>query len=67
MSRRADNCGVVLDDKVEIGSDTICFLTAKRREWLAGRFLNCNWDMPEFLSREKEIVEGDKLKMRMTW
>jgi len=59
--------GVVLDDKVEIGSDTTCFLTAKRREWLAGRFLNCNWDMPEFLSKEKEIVEGDKLVFRMAF
>ena len=57
--------GIVLDDKLEIASDTICFLTAKRREWLAGRFIACNWDMPEFLSKEKEVVEGNKLVFRM--
>ncbi|PMD17143.1 NAD(P)-binding protein [Hyaloscypha hepaticicola] len=57
----------VFTDTLEIGADTLCFLTAEKRDWLAGRYVNCPWDMPEFLSREKEIVEGDKLKMRMTW
>jgi NAD(P)-dependent dehydrogenase (short-subunit alcohol dehydrogenase family) len=54
-----------LSDDVEIASDTMCFLTQTRRDWLAGRYISCNWDMPELLSREKEIVDGDKLKMRM--
>jgi len=58
---------VVLTDQIEIASDTMCFLTQTRREWLAGRFISCPWDMPEFLGKEKEIVEGDKLKMRMVW
>jgi hypothetical protein len=43
----------------------MCFLTQKRREWLAGRYISCTWDMPEFLSKEKEIVDEDKLRMRM--
>lgn len=54
-------------DTLEIAADTMCFLTAEKRDWLAGRYVSCPWDMPEFLSKEKEIVEGDKLKMRMTW
>jgi hypothetical protein len=58
---------VVFTDTLELGADTMCFLTAEKRDWLAGRYVNCPWDMPEFLSREEEIVEGDKLKMRMTW
>ncbi|KAG0646658.1 Citrinin synthesis mpl6 [Hyphodiscus hymeniophilus] len=57
----------VFTDKIEIASDTMCFLTQERREWLAGRFVSCPWDMTEFLSREKEIVEADMLKMRMVW
>jgi len=57
----------ILSDTLEIASDTMCFLTQTRREWLAGRYIACNWDMPELLSREKEIVDGDKLKMRMTF
>ncbi len=56
-----------LTDTVEIASDTMCFLTAKRLEWLAGRYISCTWDMAEFLSREKEIIEGDKLRFRMTF
>lgn len=52
-------------DTPQIASDTMVFLTAERREWLAGRYIDCCWDMEEFLSKEKEIVEGDKLKMRM--
>ncbi|KAF2670066.1 NAD-P-binding protein [Microthyrium microscopicum] len=57
----------LLTDTLEIASDTMCFLTQTRREWLAGRYVSCTWDMEEFLSREQEIVEGDKLKMRMTF
>ena len=54
-------------DTVELAADSMVFLTQVRREWLAGRYVSCPWDMPEFLSREKEVVEGDKLKMRMVW
>ncbi|KAN0091728.1 NAD(P)-binding protein [Hyaloscypha variabilis] len=57
----------VFTDTLEIASDTMVFLTAEKRDWLAGRYVSCPWDMPEFLSREKEIVDGDKLKMRMVW
>ncbi|KAH7054324.1 hypothetical protein B0J12DRAFT_718162 [Macrophomina phaseolina] len=51
--------------KPELAGDTIVFLAHKRREWLAGRYISCKWDMPEFLERETEIVEGDKLKVRL--
>lgn len=45
----------------------MCYLTAQKRDWLAGRYVDCTWDMEEFLAKEKEIVEGDKLKMRMVF
>jgi hypothetical protein len=54
-----------LTDKPEIAADTIVFLTSEKRDWLAGRYISCTWDMPELLSRQDEIVKGDKLKMRM--
>jgi hypothetical protein len=54
-----------LTDKPEVAADTMCFLTAKRRDWLAGRYISCTWDMPELLSREEEIVKEDKLLYRM--
>lgn len=53
-----------LCDKEELPSDSIVYLTSKRPTWLAGRFINTNWDMPELLAKEKEIVEGDLLKFK---
>ena len=41
------------------------FLTRERRVWLAGRYVHLNWDLPDLLAREEEIVAGDKLKMKM--
>jgi NAD(P)-dependent dehydrogenase (short-subunit alcohol dehydrogenase family) len=54
-----------LPDRPDIAGDTIVWLAAERREWLGGRYVSCPWDMEELKSREKEIVEGDKLKLRM--
>lgn len=78
----------VLNDKPEMAGDTIAFLTRERRDWLAGRYVSCEfscclslkmpsslrtdssdhagtWDMEEFLSKKDDIVNGDKLKIRM--
>ncbi|OKL59689.1 hypothetical protein UA08_05021 [Talaromyces atroroseus] len=52
-------------DKPELTGDTIVFLTQERREWLAGRYLSCTWDMQELLEREDEITKGDKFKVRL--
>ncbi|OQU98232.1 hypothetical protein CLAIMM_04048 [Cladophialophora immunda] len=56
---------VNLIDTPQLMADTVVYLTQKRREWLRGRYLSCNWDMPELLAMQGEIVEKDKLKMRM--
>ncbi|KIX08898.1 uncharacterized protein Z518_03555 [Rhinocladiella mackenziei CBS 650.93] len=56
---------VNLIDTPELMSDTVVFLTQKRREWLRGRYLSSNWDMQELLAMQDEIVEKDMLKMRM--
>ncbi|KAK2834890.1 hypothetical protein FQN49_006816 [Arthroderma sp. PD_2] len=52
-------------DKGELAGDTIAWLTAERRDWLAGRYISCNWDMTELLSRRDEIVEKDLLKLKL--
>lgn len=54
-----------LPHKPEIAGDTITWLCSERREWLAGRYVSCPWDMEELLSKRDEIVKGDKLKMRL--
>jgi NAD(P)-dependent dehydrogenase (short-subunit alcohol dehydrogenase family) len=54
-----------LIDTPELMADTVVYLTQKRREWLRGRYLSCNWDMQELFAKKEEIVERDLLKMRM--
>jgi NAD(P)-dependent dehydrogenase (short-subunit alcohol dehydrogenase family) len=54
-------------DRPEVAGDTIVWLGAERREWLAGRYVSCTWDMEELVKKKDEIVEEDKLKMRMAF
>ena len=48
-----------------MAADTIAFLTAERRNWLAGRYISCNWDMEELLAQKDKIVLKDLLKFRL--
>ncbi|KAL4777189.1 hypothetical protein BDW60DRAFT_221130 [Aspergillus nidulans var. acristatus] len=62
--------GMVRDafpDHPDIAGDTIAWLAAERREWLGGRYVSCPWDMEEFMMKQDEILEKDKLKMRMVF
>ncbi|CAK7199124.1 hypothetical protein SEUCBS139899_001796 [Sporothrix eucalyptigena] len=54
-----------LTETPKLAADVIVFLTEKRREWLAARYLSATWDVEELLSKEDEIVSGGKLKVRM--
>lgn len=56
-----------LPHRPDIAGDTIAWLAAERREWLGGRYVSCPWDMEELMKRKEEIVEEDKLKMRMAF
>lgn len=56
-----------LPHRPDIAGDTIVWLAAERKEWLGGRYVNCPWDMEEFMRKKDEIVEKDKLKMRMAF
>lgn len=63
--RMPDYAHAVLVDKPELAANTITWLTQERRPWLAGRYVSVNWDMEELDSRKDEIVQGDKLKLRL--
>jgi hypothetical protein len=52
-------------ETAELSADTLVYLVRKKRDWLAGRYINCTWDMPELMAQEEEIVKGDKLKVRL--
>ncbi|KAI1807250.1 NAD(P)-binding protein [Daldinia bambusicola] len=49
----------------ELSGDSLVYLTSQKRDWLAGRYVNVTWDLPELMKKKDEIVKGDKLKMRL--
>ena len=55
----------ILVDMLEIASHTIVWLVGERREWLGGWYVSCQWDVDELLAKRQEIVDGDKLKVKL--
>ncbi|KAM0425709.1 hypothetical protein ACHAPT_008956 [Fusarium lateritium] len=49
----------------ELSADSLVFLASQRRSWLAGRYINLTWDLPELMAKQDEIIQGDKLKVRL--
>ncbi|KAK4653455.1 putative secondary metabolism biosynthetic enzyme [Podospora pseudocomata] len=56
----------ILQDTPELPADAMVWLAKERREWLAGRFFNCCWDVDELENRKDEITSRDLLKFRLT-
>ncbi|GKU07591.1 glucose 1-dehydrogenase 2 [Fusarium langsethiae] len=54
-------------DTPELTGDSLVFLASERRPWLVGRYINLTWDLPELMSKEREIVKDDKLKVRLAF
>ena len=54
-----------MNDTPELAGDTIVFLASQKREWLKGRYVSCTWDMTELMKRQQEIVDGDKLTVKL--
>ena len=57
--------GPILTDDPELCGETVPWLTSVRREWLAGRYVSCPWDMRELEERREEVVKYDLLKVRL--
>lgn len=57
----------LLHDTVDLPADKMVWLSQVRREWLAGRYMSCTGDMPEFVGREQEVVEGNNLKVTVNF
>lgn len=55
----------LLVDTPELAGDSVAWLTQRQPQWLSGRYVSVNWDLPELMTKKEEIVEGDKLKMRI--
>ena len=54
-----------LNDTPELAGDAMVWLTAERRDWLAGRYVSVTWDMQEFLEKKQKIADGNLLKVRL--
>ncbi|KAF2495052.1 short chain dehydrogenase reductase [Lophium mytilinum] len=54
-----------LTDTPELAADTVVWLMKERREWLNGRYVSCQWDLPELEAKKKEIEERNLLKNKM--
>lgn len=55
----------LLGDSPELAGDTVAWVTQQRRDWLAGRYLSCTWDMEELLAKKEHVVTRDLLKVRL--
>lgn len=64
-SRLPEDTKAKLVDSPELSADTIVWLTQEKQFWLAGRYLSATWDVTELMARKEEIVQGDKLKVKL--
>ena len=55
----------LLIDQPELAGDSIVWLTAEAREWLAGRYISVTWDAEELLQKRDKIIKEDLLKVRL--
>ncbi|TFK53976.1 NAD-P-binding protein [Heliocybe sulcata] len=55
----------LLHDKVELPAHSMVRLTSGSEDWLAGRYVSCQWDFDVLQTKRKEIEEADLLKNRL--
>ncbi|KAM5341953.1 hypothetical protein ACJ41O_014984 [Fusarium nematophilum] len=53
-------------DTPELAGDSVVYLTSEKRDWLAGRYINAMWDLPELMGKKEWIVAEDKLKAKLS-
>nr|POF11564.1 short chain dehydrogenase andi [Quercus suber] len=53
------------NDEVGLCGSFLVWLVKEHREWLNGRYVDATWDVEELEKKRQEIVDGDKLKMRL--
>jgi hypothetical protein len=64
-SNMPEELNFIFIETVELPADTIVWLTAKKREWLAGRYGDVRWDMLDLREKREATVEGDRLKVKL--
>ncbi|KAH8765323.1 hypothetical protein F5883DRAFT_604747 [Diaporthe sp. PMI_573] len=56
----------VFTDTPELAGDSLLYLTSEKRDWLAGRYINVTWDLPELMAKKEWIVTENKLKVKLS-
>ncbi|XPS75581.1 hypothetical protein M3J09_007656 [Ascochyta lentis] len=54
-----------LIDTAELCGGFVVWLTSQDRAWLNGRYVSATWDADSLEKKKEEIVDGDKLKVKM--
>lgn len=54
-----------LSDTPELAGDSVVWYSAKRRDWLRGRWLSVQWDAKELEGMKERLVKEDLLKVRL--
>ena len=64
-SNMPDSMSFLFTEEPELPGDTIVWLTKEKREWLADRYVSCQWGMEELLAKKTEIEDRNLLRMRL--
>ncbi|KAF3038981.1 hypothetical protein E8E12_003199 [Didymella heteroderae] len=64
-SKEIDILKPYLNDTAELPGGFTVWLTAEPRKWLGGRYVAAPWDVEALTKRKDEIMEGDKLKVKL--
>ncbi|TVY67470.1 Short chain dehydrogenase citE [Lachnellula suecica] len=65
LSKNIEQIKDWLPDTPDLCGGFLVWLTKGQRSWTNGRYLASAWDVDELEAKKDEIVQGDKLKMRM--
>lgn len=64
-SNNNNNKTTELTDDETLCGGFLTWLTSEKRPWLSGRYLSATWDVNELELKKEEIVNENKLVMRM--
>lgn len=65
LSNNNNNKKIELTDDETLCGGFLTWLTSEKRPWLSGRYLSATWDVNELELKKDEIVNENKLVMRM--
>lgn len=55
----------ILVDSPELSGAVCVYLSTKDADFLRGRYVSAQWDLPELAKRKDEILEKDLFKMQL--